>query len=369
MTIAARLAAFVDELDFDALPPHVIESVRHRTLDTLGLVLAGSDQTATRAAATIAAEGADGDALVGATSAHALDFDDTHLPSLVHPSCVIVPTALAIGAEVGAGGSEVIAAAAAGYELMVRLGHATYDEKLGNTVLFERGFHPTSVCGTVAAAAVAAKLLALPRAQTEAALAISVSTAAGLLEANRAGGTVKPVQAGWAASSGIAAARLGAAGPTGPATAFEGRFGFFHAFCGDGADAGALAEALGQGWLTPDIHIKPYPANHFTHAGIDAARLLREEHPLDAADIECVDLCVPAPALRTIGKPIDVKRQPPDGYAARFSGPYTVAAALLGGAGLGLGHADVSDARKRRRRARSRLSRPDLRARRRQAQR
>lgn len=343
--IAARLAAFVEAISFDSLPPEVVESVRRRMLDTLGLMLAGHGCPASRAASAVAGGGADGDALVGGTAAHALDFDDTHLPSLVHPSCVIVPTALAAGAHSGASGRDVIAAAAAGYEIVVRLGCATYDAQLGNTLLFERGFHPTSVCGTVAASAVAAKLLGLRRTEIEAALTVSASTAAGLLEANRTGGTVKPFHAGWAARSGLAAARLAAAGMTGPTTAFEGRFGFFYAFCGEAADVDSATASLAEVWLTPDIHVKPYPANHFTHAGIDAARLLRAGHRLDRTAIEHIELRVPAPALRTIGEPIDVKRHPPTGYAARFSGPHTVAVALLGGTGLGLGHADVTDAR------------------------
>ena len=155
----------------------------------------------------------------------------------------------------------------------------------------------------------------------------------------------QPLHAGWAARSGITSARLAAAGLTGPATAFEGRFGFFHAYCGQSVAIDEHFDSLGQDWLTPEIHVKPYPANHFTHAGIDAARLLRARHSFDPAEIERVDLRAPGPALRTIGEPIDVKRLPPTGYAARFSGPFTVAGALLGGAGLGLGHADVSDAR------------------------
>ena len=343
--LARRMAAFVDELDFDSLPIAVVESVRQRTLDTIGLIAAGGDHAATKAASAVAEAGGEGDVLVAATAAHALDFDDTHLPSLVHPSCVIVPTALVFGAELGASGREVVAAAAAGYELVVRLGVATYDEKLRNTLLFERGFHPTSVCGTVAAAAVAAKLLGLDEDAIEAALAVSASMAAGLLEANRTGGTVKPLHAGWAARSGITAARLAAAGLTGPETAFEGRFGFFHAYCGETVAADAHFDTLAQRWLTPEIHFKPYPANHFTHAGIDAARLLRESHSFEPDAIERVDLRAPGPALRTIGEPLDVKRCPPSGYAARFSGPFIVATALLGGAGLGVGHDDVSDAR------------------------
>jgi 2-methylcitrate dehydratase PrpD len=92
----------------------------------------------------------------------------------------------------------------------------------------------------------------------------------------------------------------------------------------------------------PGIFFKPYPCNHFTHAGIDAALQLREDGvaPADVAEIE---LGVPGPVLRTIAQPPEVKAAPPTGYAGAFSGPYTVAAALVGGGGLGVWMDDFTD--------------------------
>ena len=54
--------------------------------------------------------------------------------------------------------------------------------------------------------------------------------AAGVIEANRTGGTVKRMHCGWAAHAGVAAAELVAHGFTGPPTVLEGRFGFFQAW-------------------------------------------------------------------------------------------------------------------------------------------
>jgi 2-methylcitrate dehydratase PrpD len=92
----------------------------------------------------------------------------------------------------------------------------------------------------------------------------------------------------------------------------------------------------------PDIFFKPYPANHFTHTVIDAARALRQRG-LSADDIERVQVGVPAPIVRTIGEPIEVKRRPETAYMAQFSGPYAVAAGLFGGGGLGVGLDDFTD--------------------------
>src|SRR6266446_9930208 len=87
---------------------------------------------------------------------------------------------------------------------------------------------------------------------------------------------------------------------------------------------------------------KPYPCNHFTHAGVDAALRLRAQG-LAPADVTAIELGVAKPVLRTIAEPPEAKARPAAGYHAAFSGPYTVAAALLGG-GPGVSHEDFTDA-------------------------
>jgi 2-methylcitrate dehydratase PrpD len=169
---------------------------------------------------------------------------------------------------------------------------------------------------------------------------------AGLLEANRVGGTVKRVHCGWAAHAGLSAASLAQAGITGPPTVLEGRFGFFNALCDGRVDLDAVPDGRGSRWETPAIHFKPYPANHFTHAGIDAALALREQG-VAVADVERIELGVAPPTLRTIAEPAELKARPPSGYAAQFSGPFTVATALAGGGGLGVYLDDFTDERVR----------------------
>ena len=164
----------------------------------------------------------------------------------------------------------------------------------------------------------------------------------GLLEANRTGGTVKRVHCGWAAHAGVVAADLAAHGLTGPPTVIEGRFGFLHAFCGDRADVDAVTAGLGERWELPGIFFKPYPCNHFTHAGIDAALEMRARG-VDPDDIVSIELGAPTAVLRTIAQPPEEKARPRSGYHAAFSGPYTVAAALVGGDGLGVFHDDFTD--------------------------
>lgn len=362
MTLAGRLADFAAELGCDDVPPEVRASVKERILDTIGIALAATPLLSGRAAADVArAWGgppeatpigfpgklpAGAAAFVNGTLAHSLDFDDTHLPSILHPSAVIVPAALAQAEATRADGGSLVAAAAAGYEIVVRLGSAAYDDDARNNAFFERGFHATSICGTLAAAVVAAKLLGLGRDEIEHAVGLAASMGAGVLEGNRTGGSVKHMHCGWAAHAGLVAAQLAAAGFTGPPTVLEGRFGFFNAFCDGRFEPDAVVGGLGETWETPRIFFKPYPANHFTHAGIDAALALRADG-LDPGDVARIDLGVAAPTLRTIAEPREQKVRPPTGYAAQFSGPFTVAAALFGGGGLGLYLDDFTDARAR----------------------
>jgi len=163
-----------------------------------------------------------------------------------------------------------------------------YDEELRNSVFFERGLHATSICGAVGAAVAVAMLQGQDEAGIASAAGIAASMGAGLLEANRTGGTVKRVHCGWAARFGVAAHGL-----TGPPTVLEGRFGFLQAFCGDRAHPDAVVRGLGTDWELPRVVFKPYPCNHFTHAGVDAALRLRAQG-LAPADVTAIKLGVAA---------------------------------------------------------------------------
>lgn len=360
-TVAQRIGAFGSATRFVDLPPAVVASVRQRVIDTFGIMLAASavdslepvwrlvldaggapEASTPVSAARVPATSA---AFVGGLLSHALDFDDTHLPSILHPSAVIVPTALAAAELAGAGGEKAVTAMAVGYEVLVRLGMAAYDPALKNSVYFEKGLHATSICGAVAGAAVASRLLDGSARHMADAMGIAASMGAGLLEANRTGGTVKRVHGAWACQAAVWAARLATAGITGPPTVFEGRFGFFYYLMGEAALALDPAAGLGEEWHTPGIFFKPYPVNHFIHTAIDAARALRARAPLPWQRITAVELGVAGATLRTIAEPRGAKLAPKDGYSARFSAPFVVATALLSdGHGLGLDAEDFGDA-------------------------
>ena len=358
--LALQLAEWAAAVRFEAIPTEVVESAKDRVLDLLGVSLAAGDTDAgvavrglrdewgpgrpeagfvgerTRGAAALVA-------MVNGTYAHALDFDDTHLPSVVHPSAPIVPAILAAAQAAGAGGREALAALVVAYELDTRLAMAQYDSALGNSVFFEHGLHATSILGAVAGAAGCARLRGLGAEGVADAIGIACSMGAGIIEANRTGGSVKKFHGGWAAHCAVSAAGVAAHGLTGPPTALEGGFGLFSAFCGDRWRPGALTDALGERWDTPAILFKPYPCNHFTHAVVDAALALKARG-LRPEAVERVTIGTAAAAWRTLGDPIEEKRRPRTPYHAAFSAPFAFATALVGGSGLGVTTRDFSEA-------------------------
>lgn len=359
-TLALELAEWAASLTFEAIPLEVVESAADRVLDTLGICVAAFGEDAGVAARALRDEwgpgraeadfvgehvkgGAAIAALVNGTYAHSLDFDDTHLPSVVHPSAPMVPAVLASAQAAGASGSQLLTSLVAAYEVNTRLSMAQYDEVLGNSLLFERGLHATSILGTVAGAVGCAKLRGLDSDGIANAIGIACSMGAGLLEANRSGGTVKRFHCGWAAHSAVTAAALAAHGLTGPATVLEGRFGFFQAFCGDRWRSSAVTDALGERWGTTEILYKPYPCNHFTHAIVDAAMAFKARG-LRPEAVEWVTIGTAAAPWRTIGDPIEEKRHPRTPYHAAFSAPFVFATALAGGSGLGVSVQDFTEA-------------------------
>jgi len=166
-SVARRYARFVRGLGLDQVPVPVVAKATSLALDTLGSCLASSREEFGRAVlaaaerlggpqestliGTKARTGAASAVLVNATLAHGLDFDDTREDAIVHTGCVAVTTSLAVGEALGASGRAVIEAMIAGVEVMCRVGLAVPGR------FHARHYHPTSLTGGFAAAAVAAK--------------------------------------------------------------------------------------------------------------------------------------------------------------------------------------------------------------------
>jgi len=342
-TLTGALAHFLVNLSLDEVPEETCQSARVRLLDILGVALAARETRGARALERVVERrGGAGEAtwigggerrpaasaaLLNGFLAHALDFDDTHHESRIHPSCVVIPAALAAAEANGRNGAEFLAAAVAGFEVCVRVGLAAPG------LFHERGWHATSVCGSVAAAGLAARLYGLDEARTVHALGVATSTASGLREAYLGEGTdTKAFHAGWAAQAGVTAAELAAEGFTGAASALEGRFGYYNAFVSPSPwDLSARLEGLGEEWHTPAVTYKLFPCGSLAHACIDAALHLYRHEGVRAEELEEVVCIVPGGMVSTICEPVSTKMNPRSGYEAKFSVQYAVAAALARG--------------------------------------
>ncbi|MDE5452744.1 MmgE/PrpD family protein [Bradyrhizobium sp. CSA112] len=208
-----------------------------------------------------------GAAFVNAVSANLLDFDDTHLDTIIHPAAPVAAPVLALAQARGFSGRDVLTAFILGVEIECRVGNAVSPGH------YARGWHITSTCGVFGAAAACGKLLGLRADQISNALGIAASQSAGIVE--NLPSAAKNVSVGNAARNGLFAALLAAEGYSASPFAIEGSLGWARAM-GDEPDLARLTGALDETWEIAKNTYKPYPAGIVFHAVIDACFALRE---------------------------------------------------------------------------------------------
>jgi 2-methylcitrate dehydratase PrpD len=268
-----------------------------------------------REPAAIAARGAaDGllerVAFAGAAG-HVLDFDDTYLPGLAHLSAPTAPAALVLAASLDRSIGDALDAYAAGFEAMGALAAANHP------ALYDRGWHPTAVCGSLGAAVAAARLLGLDAERERSARALALLGAGGMRAGFGSDG--KALVVGMAAAAGVQAARLAGAGARAPLERVtDGPAGLGETFGAAYAEPEAEAEpAVAHNW------IKAYPCCLQTHGAIAAAERAREDGAAASASMEL------------LVHPVSCRAAPYEDAAtplqAKFSIPYTAAFTLLHG--------------------------------------
>jgi len=216
-------------------------------------------------------------ALVNATAAHALDYDDVALDG--HPSAVLVPAILAVAGERTPTGRQIVDAYLVGYEVWAAL----CERK--TSALHNFGWHPTCVFGAITAAAACSFLAQLSEQQIQFALGIAASMTSGLM--GNFGSMTKPFQVGRAAEAGVVAARLARAGLTSSTTIFERSPGFFDAFY---RDAPLSAPPIGERRHieATGLNVKRYPICYCAQRAVDGVLGLIRRHSLQASDVASV---------------------------------------------------------------------------------
>ena len=255
-----------------------------------------------------------GAAFVNAISANLLDFDDTHLDTIIHPAAPVAAPVLALAQARGFSGRDVLTAFILGVEVECRVGNAVSPGH------YARGWHITSTCGVFGAAAACARLLGLPADRISNAIGIAASQSAGIVE--NLPSAAKNVSVGNAARNGLFAALLAAEGYSASPRAIEGPLGWARAM-GDEPDLARLTGGLGKTWEIAKNTYKPYPAGIVFHAVIDACFALRERLGPRIADIASVTVQGSALLLARGDRPVRNERD------ARVSIHHCAACALL----------------------------------------
>ncbi|HEX2286761.1 MAG TPA: MmgE/PrpD family protein [Mycobacterium sp.] len=337
------LLDFVSRTGSDEVPAEVLHESTRCLLDHLGLAVAGAEEPAAR----IAREqcrvlGGEPQALVLGTphrlrvtdaalvngiSCHALDFDDTHVPTILHPTTPLYAAGTALAQWRGNSGVDLLAAHALGYELSARVSNALYPEH------YDAGWHMTGTTGALAAATVAIRLLGLTSAGATHCLSIAATQAAGHRE--QFGTMTKPFHAGHAAQSGVWAGLLAAGGFTGAPDPLQGRRGMF-AVMSSASTPADLVDGLGERWQIFDNGVKPYACGVVIHPVIDAVRDLAVHRGLTADQIDKIELRVHPLVLELTGK-----TDPRTGLEGKFSVTFACSIALLDGRAT---EAEFSDA-------------------------
>jgi 2-methylcitrate dehydratase PrpD len=328
--IAARVSPAMEAVAEDLLVDIAGICVAARGTGFMRAARAGVDEGGPCTAIGLAGSFAPADAaLLNGTAAHGEDFDDTYEGGPVHAGAVVLPAVLAAAERHGIAGTTARRAIAIGAEVTCRLSEVV------PKAVHKAGFHPTAVFGAIGAAAAASVAIGLPRERLVAAMGIAGSMASGIIEYLAEGAWTKRMHPGWAAQGGYRAARLAAGGFSGPRTLFEGTHGLFNGFAHSRpSDWSALLDGFGRGWAAETIAFKPHACGTMIHPYIDCAIRLRARG-IDPERIASI-LCETSDAiLHRLWEPIEAKRKPPNGYAAKFSIPYGIAAGLvLGHAGL-----------------------------------
>jgi 2-methylcitrate dehydratase PrpD len=269
-------------------------------------------------------------ALCNGIASHVFDFDDTHLPTIIHPAGPVASAALALAEHAGASGRALVDALVLGIDVACRMGNLVYPDH------YDRGWHITGSTGMLGGAAACARLLSLDAHATAMAIGIAASQPVGLRE--QFGTMTKPFHPGAAARAGLTSALLAKHGFTASERALEAPRGFVQVVSTK-HDWREATDALGERFEIAFNTYKPFACGIVVHPAIDAAVQLRKRGVVPTS-VERVELVVHPLVLELTGR-----KEPADGLQSKFSVYHGFAAGLVEGRA---GEAEFDDAFVRR---------------------
>jgi len=334
MSVNQEIADYIVRTGYTDIPGQVINRAKECILDSIGVALYGSRFEASLIAFAVAGEPGEQKggasvlgkrkkifpplaAFINAVTTHVADFDDTLAVLRGHPSCVLMPAALAACETTGGNGKDFLTAFVVGSEVA---------GKLGSVIGWEHsrvGWHVTGTIGSLAAAVAASKALSLTPDKVSNAIGIAASSASGLRV--NFGTMTKSYHAGHAAMVGVLAAQLAEKGFDASPVALESDQGFARLF-GYSGELCSVAEVLGKNYALNGIMFKPYPSCAGTHPAIDAILKIRDQIKLNLEDVAEVEVWAPPSLLNVV-----FHHNPQTPLEAKFSLEFCTSAALIFG--------------------------------------
>jgi 2-methylcitrate dehydratase PrpD len=263
----SELAEFTASLTLDIIPAPVRERVTDILIDTFASALAGwqTDETAkiVKVATSILGEGQSpivgggelspgGATLVNGYLIAGCSACDVYEPAHCHLTPEVVPPAVAVLADRGGSGADLIVAVAAGLETAARVGLGmNYPE------FRRRGWHAPGVIGTFGAAASAGRALKLSGSAQRDAFGLAGAQASGTFAQWGSAG-VKFSQSRGALSGLMAAALAGEEFHAASEVLTHPDGGLFNTYS-DGGDVDSMLKKLGQSWEIEKISLRRWP--------------------------------------------------------------------------------------------------------------
>jgi 2-methylcitrate dehydratase PrpD len=330
--LTRTIARFIVETDAKDIPADVYAHAKVAFLDWLGVIMAGTDDPLVgkliqyadlmggKEEATILGHGMKKSlsqaALINGAASHVLDYDDSSITMVGHPSVGMFPSLLALSEWNEKNGHDFLTAYEIGFKVGAVVGSCTGMDH------YMAGWHATSTVGHFASAAVCSRLLGLNEQQTVYALGIAGTQAGGLKSAF--GTMCKPFHAGNASRNGLTAALLAKEGFTASESILEGPDGFFQVAKGK-INKEAVA-SFGRTWDIEKIAQKYHASCHATHSPIEGALAIVEKEGLSTDEIKSMKIYISPLAIGAAGK-----TEPKTALEGKFSIPYCVANALIRG--------------------------------------